>query len=242
MAHPLDGASLRLERANVHLAEADRLIDGFAHACEQYIVTDNQGHISRLKGWPDIPPMLPVVVSDVIHNLRAALDYIVFELARSDSGEVQDGTQFIIEDCKVDPADRARGFDARSKRYLKGLSQEHIEATENLQRYKGVDWTKSLRDISNPDKHRTLTVLTSFGRSLGVTLHWKPTGKFGTNRLRVASPGRAMVDRYDIELNAENAIVIAPADPGKPALMPTLHLIEAEVGHTIEMFKPEFKI
>ena len=33
---------------------------------------------SRFNGFADIPLMLPVVVSDVIHNLRAALDYLVY--------------------------------------------------------------------------------------------------------------------------------------------------------------------
>src|SRR5688572_14299371 len=112
-SHPLYGAKLRLDRSNIHLAEADRLIDTFGKACEDHIVTDDKNQIARLKGWPDLPLMLPVVISDAIHNMRAALDYIVYELAREDSGKVKDGTQFLIEDVKSDPDDPRRGFDAR---------------------------------------------------------------------------------------------------------------------------------
>ena len=87
--------------ADRHLAEADEIIRAFGLACEDYIVPDGHGHFI-LQQFTN-PPELAVVVSDIIHNLRATLDYIVYELALSDSGKVQDGTQFLIEDVKVDP-------------------------------------------------------------------------------------------------------------------------------------------
>jgi hypothetical protein len=105
---------------------------------------------------------------------------IVFELARHDSGGIeQDGTQFIIEDVKSDPLKPNRGFDARSKRHLRGLNQAHIDAIESFQPYRGVEWTKTLRDISNPDKHRKLTLLSSIGRSVGVVRKLNQKGRFG---------------------------------------------------------------
>lgn len=242
MPHPLDGATLRLKRANRHLAEADQLIAGFGNECEKYVVTDKNNNITRLDGWPDVPNDLPVVVSDAIHNFRAALDYIVYELAREDFGSVVDGTQFIIEDIKSDPVHPNRGFDGRKKTYLKGLTPDHVDAIERLQPYNGVHWTKALRDISNPDKHRTLTVLDSTYRSISVSMHHKPTGRFGMpGRLVVTNKGVTFAS-YDIKVDATHAIAIAPSDASKPSLMSTLRLIETEVGNTIQAFKPEFKI
>src|SRR3990167_1391126 len=232
MSHPLDGASLRLARADRHLTEADDLVSAFGLDCQNHILADENGKILRLNGWPQLPIILPLVISDVVHNLRAALDYIVYEVAREDSGKVQENTQFIIEDVKVDTSDPRRGFDVRSKKHLKGLKQCHIDAIEHCQPYKGVEWTKALRDISNPDKHRNLTVLSSTGRPVQLMLEHNPKGRFGTNRLRVVNGG-VIVDRYDVHVDAHDAIAIALADPSKPGIMRALRDIQAAVAETI---------
>lgn len=233
-SHPLRGAQLRFERADRHLTEADDLIDAFANGCKQYLVAENHGDkvAIGLPRVPDLDPMLPVVVSDAIHNLRAALDYIVYELAKHDSPSKRpDGTQFIIEDVKSDPLDPRRGFDVRKKQYLKLLSGPHIDMIEDLQPYKGIEWTKTLRDISNPDKHRTLTAITRSG-AYGVTFA-------GHVDLR-ANPIRFRPE--DVQIDAYRAVQIAPPDETKPGLMETLRRLEAEVSRTIELFKPEFTV
>jgi hypothetical protein len=43
---------------------------------------------------------------------------------------------------------------------LKRLSAAHVAAIEKLKPYNGVDWTKWLVIVSNPDKHRHLIVST----------------------------------------------------------------------------------
>lgn len=240
--HPLYGASLRHVRADMHLSEARRLVAGFSEACKDHIVTDDDGRIVKLDGWPEIPNILPVVVSDAIHNMRAALDYIVFELARYDSGRIQDGTQFIIEDVKVDATNPKRGFDARSKQYLRGLNHTHIDMIEGLQPYNDVGWTKALRDISNPDKHRALTPLGSIGRTVSVVFRPLERGRFGPTRMHAPDgSGNMIMTRYDVDLDATHAIAISAPEPDAPSLMDTLQEIEAEVGRAIVLFEPEFR-
>lgn len=232
--HPLRGATLRFERADRHLSEADALIRAFANGCKQYLVVKNHGDqvAIGLPHLPELDPMLPVVVSDAIHNLRAALDYIVYELAKHDSpSKSPDGTQFIIEDVKSDPLDPRRGFDVRKKQYLRLLSGPHVHMIEDLQPYKGIEWTKTLRDISNPDKHRTLTAITRSG-SYGVT--------FASSIDLRANPIRFRPE--DVTIDAHRAVQIAPPDETKPGLMETLRRLETEVVGTIELFKPEFTV
>lgn len=60
---------------------------------------------------------------EIIYNLRAALDYLVFELTLMDTGAVQKDTQFPTESSKKD------GFKQQS-RFLKGLNAEHQAAIE----------------------------------------------------------------------------------------------------------------
>ena len=239
-SHPLYGAQLRFERADRHLSEADSLIDGFALACKDGIVSKDHHKTIQLTKYPPIPVTLPLVISDAVHNLRAALDYIVYELAVLDSGKVQDGTQFLIEDVKSDPAFPKRGFDARSQKCLKGLNPRHIDMVEGLQPYRGIEWTKTLRDISNPDKHRTLTALTHKDRRMMVKITYKPDGPYlGAEKF---TPEGITHDSYDLEFEADNAIGIAGTDPAAPSLMSTLYRLETEVCRTIEFFKPEFPV
>lgn len=238
-SHPLYGAQLRFERADRHLSEADRLLDGFSDACIDRVVSENDYQAIRMEGgFPPVPIELPVVVSDAIHNMRAALDYIIYELAILDSGKVNNGTQFLIEDIKSDPANPKRGFDGRYKQYLAGLNQSHIDAIEGMQPYRGIEWTKTLRDISNPDKHRTLIAIDHKGRGLDVTVKYAANGRFrGPDK--VTSKGLTH-DRYDLKFHGREAVAIAGTKSGEPSLMKTLRRLETEVCGVIELFKPEF--
>lgn len=160
MGHPLEGAFLRLERAERHLHEAAELVCEWEAATKDKIIREDNGQY-RFNGFADIPVMMPVVVGDVTHNFRAALDYLIYELSLLDSkGSIKDGTQFPIENVRTNPANPNRCFEGRRKTYLKGLNDRHVSAIAALQPYAGVEWTQTLRDISNTDKHRHLSVLT----------------------------------------------------------------------------------
>jgi len=41
-------------------------------------------------------------------------------------------------------------------RVLRGVSEEHAAIIRQFQPYRGCEWTRTLRDLSNPDKHREL--------------------------------------------------------------------------------------
>lgn len=230
---------MRLYRADRHLADADTLIDEWASDCNNHIVSDNNGKAWFPNGFPPIDQALPLIVSDAIHNLRSALDYVVYELALHDSGNVQHGTQFIIEDVKDDPLDASRGFDVRAKRYLKGLSLDHVRAMEWFQPYMGAKWTETLREISNPDKHRKLIVLTAKGRQIQVTLKHGPSGRFLTGDFHMTAEG-PVLEYVDFEFDGRETIAVAITEIRTIAVMPTLRIIETGVNEVIEAFKPAF--
>ena len=112
----------------------------FASECEDRIVANEQTKAPLY--FPEPSPILPLAVSDAIHNLRAALDYLVYELALHDSRAVQEGTQLPLECVKSGkaPGGNDIGFDAVKSRFLKGVSTDHREAIERLQPYNGVEW------------------------------------------------------------------------------------------------------
>ena len=158
MPNALDGAISRIRRASRHINEAESLIDLFASECEDRLIESNRTNTPF--HFPAIPEDLALAISDTIHNLRAPLDYPVYELAFKDSGSIQEGTQFPLEHCRTgrSPHGSEIGFDSVVGRYLKGIKPEHVAIVERFQPYNGHDWARNLRDLSNPDKHRRLTL------------------------------------------------------------------------------------
>lgn len=150
----LDGAYARLHRAGEHLADLEVREKALTHPEIKTIVAKTD--LNTVKNFAitdplaELPQSFSVLIGETIYNLRAPLDYLVFELAILDSGAPQKGTQFPIDNTEED-------FAGHRHRFLKGLSVEHIARIEALQPYKGNYYTAMIRDISNPDKHRKLT-------------------------------------------------------------------------------------
>src|SRR5579863_2363916 len=140
MSHQLNGALLRIGRAQLHLNELYRLEFNFRHSNKDLVSLQQDPHsekIIRVIFDPllEVPLNFSLPVSDCIHNLRSALDYLIYELANLDFGSYVRGTQFPIED---DP----EWFHKRRRNtYLRGLSDDHVRAIEALQPYNRIEWT-----------------------------------------------------------------------------------------------------
>lgn len=228
MAHPLDGATLRVERAVKHFDEFCQMFDSFRQAnIDKVSIKHDAGPPQRLPVRFDsslvIPSRLSLPPSDCIHNLRAALDYLIYELAFLDSRAIQDGTQFPIEDCPKVFHKRRRDT------YLCGLSDNHVRAINSLQPYRGVEWTKTLRSISNPDKHRHLVMLRP---QLSPSLFAYDRGEVGDFKFTI--------NGEEMYVQKEHAFSIGFGD-GQFPVVETLNLLIVRVGETIDSFKPEFK-
>src|SRR5262249_11398095 len=91
----LHGADIRVQRADDHLKELKRLEAGLPkpNVIEERDFLGGAVTIERITK-DEIPPMTSILIGEVVYNLRAALDYLVYELAILDSGSIQDGTQF----------------------------------------------------------------------------------------------------------------------------------------------------
>ena len=91
------------------------------------------------------------LVVDIVEDVRAALDYMVFELSALSTPNLNEKTpQFVIADTKDD-------FDRQSKRRLRYLTDEQkTEFIEKLQPFNGNQMLSLLRDIAGQGKHRRL--------------------------------------------------------------------------------------
>lgn len=102
---------------------------------------------------PDPPsPRLAALAGEVIYHLRSALDFAVYAAAIVDSGTQQEHTQFPIVSSEPD-------WNAQAAYRLRGIAHCRREVVRSLQPFAGHAWPAVLRDLSNPDKHRHLTVV-----------------------------------------------------------------------------------
>jgi hypothetical protein len=240
--HPLSGAFKRVDRADVHIQELKALVQRFKesnqdklraykHPTEpqilQFLVKPGQKVRMGIKDEPfiNIPEDAPILVGETVYNLRAALDYLVYELSGRRSG-----TQFPIEDCKLSK-DGKYGFDTRRKTYLNGLTDAQVEAIESLQPYVGCTWAQTLRDISNPDKHRHLTAINARSKQIIVV-----------NRDVVIShenrPEKTGVPHPERYLDLEYLIDIA--FPDRTPVVEVLQFLKGSVAGAIKIFESEF--
>jgi hypothetical protein len=233
LRQPLDDCFARVDRAGEHLAEFERAL-GKIREQQAYSIPLNFNPAPPHE-WVRAPPTqtfygapLGIIVGEICYNLRTALDYLVFQLAKLDSGIEQKGTQFPIMDSHQVFA----GNEGKSR--LKGVSAAHIAMIERLQPYNGVGWTKALRETSNPDKHRELVAHNGTNR-IHVWPPWHPgfDALVGCYSREATHPVRGVV-----EMKVHVAIEVAFDDGSLVREM--MQEIKTGVAKTLTDFKPEF--
>jgi hypothetical protein len=219
----LDDARARIDRAKQHIASLKHEITAVLPP-DRTIVSAVAGpaFVSGSVQYITSPPILAILIGETVYNLRSALDYLVYELVYLDTGRPKHGTKFLIEDTTqkwnshVPTAQTPP--EKRRKMWLHGLTAAHQAALKRLQPCFGCKWTKTLRDISNPDKHRHLTLVEA-------AVHSSGHGAIG-------AVGPVMVTT---QLTTKVAF-----DDGT-LVTETLNELQEEVTRVIEAFDPDFK-
>lgn len=180
----LERPRARLERAKVHYREFGKIWNTFVEQDEPYspfVRVDRDG-----KGTVYIDPIglpttkLSLEFSEMLHQLRAALDSLVYELAIIDSGQdpppKAEKLEFPIRASKA-------GFD-RAARDLKPLSDPHRDMIESVQPYdigkktEGMaiiaETLQVINDLARKDRHRGLRVIASWGANKNPRLNLPP--------------------------------------------------------------------
>ena len=239
--HPLQGALDRVDRAVEHVEDFKRREASLGQLYhEATIVEFNPAEPHNLQANTRIAyvdSIFGILLGEIAYNLRAALDYLVFELAKRDSGAIQQNTQFPICDFK-------ERFERVRDRFLTGVNDPHRAAIEELQPYSGCSWTPILRDISNPDKHCQLA-----DRTHGFMVHLSTQGftsflKMGDFAPVFRSKRRAMHpangQEIDVYLATETPIIVEVGS-GPKAVVNEVQKLVVSVRRTLADFQREFQ-
>ncbi len=154
---------MRAVRAAHHLDEVRAVIASYRREHPnpvRVLIPEEQlatGEYRPIFDWASggIPPRLElsILVGEFAYNLRAALDYVVHQLARLDGAPAR-YRYFPIE---RDP----KQWSKRRESWLAGIADQHVEILLRHQPFRGQKWLSLLKAINNPDKHQSLTVVTS---------------------------------------------------------------------------------
>jgi len=218
----LDGAYVRILRAEEHLNELN-LKEPIVSGTQTGFHPDAFGPLTIRD--EDVPPLIVgVIIGEIVYNLRAALDYLIYELAFLDSGSIQNNTQFPIEDNATAfqrrktwnrlPTSSSQGRPG----FIQHLSGSHQAAIEKLQPCSGVNWMKVLREISDPDKHRRLS---------------------RTKHMVNQKPAFVLRGGKRMEIETEYAFGLC-FEGDTTFVTETLESIASEVRKVIDSFKPDF--
>jgi hypothetical protein len=185
MREPLDGARLKVVRAQHHLETLKDEIGAYVDKQPYQIVaeTDSDG-VWRVGPAVTIQPPLPLstIIGDCVTNARAALDYITWQLALKyfpKPFDRENARKWVAFPIVRDPAHqnlvrRVNGF---ADRAVPALAIDEIKAVQPYNTgYEPMGW---LEELVNEDKHRLPVLTIGHLVSADVDVFMKNNGEYG---------------------------------------------------------------
>jgi hypothetical protein len=246
----------KVERAQEHLIALDAATGEFFEVDPYEIVGEFEAEASeylfRVKVLREPPLRLGVMLGDFIHNLRSALDHLVWQLVLLDGNSPDRSTCFPV-------ASSREQFDRMAEKALPGLIPEHVARIEALQPYHARDrqevhLLKLLPRLSNTDKHQIVHATLGWFRSDFVTQPlFTPNADAGVIQRRELAQGERMEDGVviarvklapagpnpQVQMDAQVQIDIAFGE--RPIRAVALAKIGQRVHQIIESFAPDFE-
>jgi len=163
-----DDVRLKIERADKHLDDFHAVLRAFIDS-NPYVIDTKRDPQTRclvyyLVTAQPIPDELAMIASDILQNLRTALDYLVCAMVRGNNKSDKASAFPIVDKAPVSTKERA-WFEAKTQ----GKPEEAKDVIRRIKPYKGEDdvlWR--LHKLNNRDKHRLLFTVGAAFRSLDL--------------------------------------------------------------------------
>jgi hypothetical protein len=162
----------KIEWAERHREILDRLERDYLAAkpyrVDHEMLDEGRLHVYRLRLSSPVPIDAPLVMGDLLHNVRSSLDSLVFALSERGKGSPLVGDELRVPQFPITASDGQ--WASESVRRLKFVPAEACALIYEMQPYRdtydveGVHPLQKLADLSNVDKHRRLHVLSQAPR------------------------------------------------------------------------------
>lgn len=217
--HPLFGTYVRMARARTHretlVVLMQELANAHAGVFTVEVIVGPTTFEPMLREVPDaeVPldqlAKISAIFGEMVNSLRSSLDYLVYALACGGNGWSDvPNTQFPIID-NLEDWPKVAGY------RLNKVPPVAVARIRQLQPFEGCTWSATLRDFSNPDKHRLLSAMKS--------------------RCKVTIAGVPQGDRIPVRVAVEVYL-----NTGEP-LIETLDALYSAVARVVAEFKPGFE-
>jgi len=212
---PLAGVRAKIDRATKQLEALYRDVRAFRHS-DAYLITgqfepDRSSYVFRLRILEPPPLLWGVVVGEVAHNLRSALDQLVWQLIKVNNRRPRGNPTYPT--LSVEPVEGFKTYalgTAKCPGPLRGVSGEALACIERTQPYHGGNsrLLTTLNKFWSVDKHRFLipTVTAVTGGALNPDCYTANADVGPTREFRLGS--------FTSENEAELVVVgIQPVGP-----------------------------
>jgi hypothetical protein len=169
--HRLDGPRIKLARAARHIDElnevASKYLQDKPYSIES-VEESNGDLVWRLNIDRPVPLEWSAIVGDSVHNMRTALDLIVWQLVEANGNQPSRDTCFPIA------SGSGAQFEKALCRSLFGASDQAVKLVKRLKPYAGGNQTLSqLHALDVVDKHRLVLVVGAANKQLIVKMKMK---------------------------------------------------------------------
>jgi hypothetical protein len=176
MHNRTEAVRLKVKRAKHHIAEMDRRIHLFftgqpnPYPILKEIDPETGDAVFKLGKCSPIPEDFPLIIGDVLQNLRSALDHLVWQLILSYGNPPKIGASgFPISKS-------AKEYEYESPRKIKGMAPEAMKMIDALKPYSGGNEDLfGLHILNNADKHRLLLLVGAAHLSTALQIQLSPT-------------------------------------------------------------------
>lgn len=170
---PLPGIKVKLERAQEQFHGLKALVQTYRsskpYTIRRYMNTAVGECWADVRIKKSIPVVWGVLIGELIHNFRSALDHLVWELVILETGAppVANKTQFPVFLTEAGFNNKRRG-----ENFLHGVGTEAKAIIKSLQPYSTGEGEDSplwhLHELSNWDKHRTIYLTQALTESVSI--------------------------------------------------------------------------
>lgn len=231
MTHRLDGARLKVVRAQQHLQSLDEEVGRYLQRKPYHVVTERDGDltVARVVVGEEPSPLLGCIVGDCITNIRASLDYIAWEIAmkystRQLTKQEARQVQFPILGTKDSKAVFDRHQHVTHLQNVCNVPTSTTDIIESIQPYHaGYEVLNSINVLVNHDKHRAILLcIGGIHESGKITIRqgsrlWTNAGgtAIGVN-LNAPRPGLPDAPPVEVKMEGEPSVLITFKDAPMP--------------------------
>jgi hypothetical protein len=253
----LERPLLKVERADKHIAELPPAIEAFFERNPYGVVKepdpDTGGWQWRIEIREEPPPQISLIIGDIVHNLRSALDHLADVLIRANGETPHSRVAYPI-------CDTAEKFETTLTQ-IQRAGEDAVDLVRETKAYPGGnDGLWALKELDNIDKHRLLIAISTRQPDVGIGF---PLGLLEPEFRAIAEKAEPLFIRsggaveplkdgdkmYSVPPEAEDhpepqfRLEIALAEPeilkGEP-LVPALVQLRDLTAGVIESFTPLF--